>query len=66
MLSFQKRAQIQKFFAKKKKNKKHKKNKYKKFFALFNVYVDLHLTNITREYIIMMNLNVLLYEMKHM
>ena len=50
----------------KKRNRKYKENKYKKFLALFNVHVGLHLTDMTRKYVIMMNLNVLLYEMKHM
>ena len=66
VLSLQKRAQIQKSFAKKKRGRKHKKDKYKKFLALFNVHVGLHLTDMARKYATIINLNVLSYEMKHM
>ena len=49
-----------------KRNRKFKNDKYKKFFAFFNVHVDLHFVDITREYVTVINVNVLLYEMKHM
>ena len=48
-----------------KKNKKYKKDKYKKLLALFNIHVDLHLTNMTREYVTIINLNILLYKIKY-
>ena len=49
-----------------KKDRKLKDDKYKKLFVLLNVHVDLHFVNMTREYVIVMNVNVLSYEMKHM
>ena len=48
-----------------KRNRKFKDDKYKKLLALFNIYVDLHLIDITREYVIIMNVNVLSYKIKH-
>ena len=41
-------------------------NKFKKLLSLFNVHARLHLTNMTREFETIMNLNVFADEMKHM
>ena len=49
-----------------KKDRKFNNDKYKKLFVLFNVHVNLHLVDITRKYVIVMNVNFLLYEIKHM
>ena len=53
-----------KFFAIKK-DRKLKNDKYKKFLAFFNVHVDLHFIDMTREYVTVMTVNVLSYKMKH-
>ena len=49
----------------KQKRRRLKENKFKKFLTLFNVYAGLHLADMTREYEIMMNLNVFAGELKH-
>ena len=64
VLSLRNRAST-KFFAIKK-NQKFKDDKYKKFLVFFNIHVDLHFVDITRKYVIIMNVNVLSYEIKHM
>ena len=64
VLSLRNRA-LTKFFAVKK-NWKFKNDKYKEFFTFFNVHVNLHLVDITREYVIIININVFSYEIKHM
>ena len=45
--------------------KKVKDNKFEKFFKFFNVYVNLYLINNVKEYMIIMNLNVLIEKLKH-
>ena len=52
--------------SKKTTNRKFKINKFDNFFRLFNVHVDLHLTNNVREYETIMNVNVFAKKMKHM
>ena len=64
MLLLRDRASTKSFAVKR--NQKLKDDKYKKFFVLFNVHADLHLIDMTREYVIVINVNVLSYEMKHM
>ena len=51
---------------KKRKDRKSKTGKYNKLLTLFNVHADLHLVEMIKKYIIIMNLNVLFFEMKHM
>ena len=51
---------------KKRKNRKSKVNKFENFFRLLNVYIDLYLANNAREYEIIININVLASEIKHM
>ena len=63
VLLLQSRAPTKSFAAKK--NRKLKDDKYKKLFALFNVHADLHFVDMTREYVTVINVNVLSYEMKH-
>ena len=46
--------------------RKSSANKYQKLLLLFNLHVDLHLSEMIRKYAIVMNLNVLSKEMKHM
>ena len=48
------------------KKRKSSTNKYQKLLLLFNLHADLHLNKMIREYAIVMNLNVLSKEMKHM
>ena len=45
--------------------RKFKNDKYKKLLTLSNVYTDLYLAAITREYETIMNLSVLAEELKH-
>ena len=45
--------------------KKIKNNKFKKFFKLFNIYINLHFINNVKKYATMINLNVLIKELKH-
>ena len=41
-------------------------NKFKKLLCLFNVHTKLHLTNMTREFKIIINFNVFVNEIKYM
>ena len=50
----------------KKRDRKSKASKYEKLLTLLNVHVDLYFTKMIKEYMIIMNLNVLFFEMKHM
>ena len=45
--------------------RKSKANKFQKFLTLLNIHTNLHFTKIIRKYIIIMNLNVLVNELKH-
>ena len=49
----------------KQKGRRFKGDKFKKFLTLLNVYVDLYLFNMVREYEIMMNLSVFVEELKY-
>jgi len=42
------------------------KNKFKKLLSLLNVYASLHLANITHKYNTIINLNILIREIKYM
>ena len=52
--------------SKKNKERKSKVNKFDNFFNFFNVHVELHFVDNVREYVIVMNFNVFVDEMKHM
>ena len=52
--------------AKKRRDRKSRTSKYDKLLTLFNVHADLHLAKMIRKYMIIMNLNVLFFEIKHM
>ena len=39
--------------------------KFKKLLRLFNIYINLYLTNNTRKYIIIINSNILIEELKY-
>ena len=52
-------------FKQKQKERKFKKNKFKKFLTFLNVYANFYLINIIREYEIIMNLSVLIKELKY-
>ena len=51
---------------KNRKNRKIKVNKFESLLTFFNVYLDFYFANMIREYKIIMNINVLINEMKHM
>ena len=48
-----------------KNKKKVKDNKFEKFLKLFNIYISFHLINNVKKYMTMMNLNVLIEELKY-
>ena len=48
------------------KKRSFSKKKFKKFLIFFNVHAKLHLNEMTKKYVIVMNLNVLTEKMKHM
>ena len=60
------RAQSAKRTKKKKRERKLKENKFDNLLRLLNVHADLHLVDNAREYVTIMNVNVLAEEMKHM
>ena len=49
----------------KEKVSKSRNIKFKKLFRLSNIYIDLYLTNNTRKYIIIINSNILIRELKY-
>ena len=53
-------------FRKNRKNRKIKVNKFESLLTFFNVYFDFYFADMIREYKIIMNMNVLIDEMKHM
>ena len=60
------RAQSAKRTEKKKRKRKFKENKFENLFRLFNVHVDFHFVDNAKEYVTIMNVNVLIEKMKHM
>ena len=49
----------------KKRDRESKISKYEKLLTLLNVHADLYFAKIIKEYMIIMNLNVLFFEIKH-
>ena len=52
--------------SKKNKNRKSKINKFDNFFNFFNVHVELYFVNNVRKYVIVINFNIFVNELKHM
>ena len=50
---------------KKKGKRKIRNNKFEKLFKFFNVYVSFYFINNVKKYVMMMNSNVLIEELKH-
>ena len=42
-----------------------KGNKFEKFFKFFNVHINLHFANNVKKYVMMMNSNIMIEELKH-
>ena len=53
-------------FKSKKRTRQFQRNKFQFFLNLFNVYLSLHIANMTRKFDTVMNINVFSKKMKHM
>ena len=66
IFAFERIASKTKIKRKSKRDRKSKENKFVVFFSFFNVHINFHLVDNVREYVTILNFNVLVEKMKHM